>query len=885
MISRQKQPTLPGVAGFALIVTLIMITLVAVMVIAFLSNASLERITSKSFDERTRAEAAAQSGLAAALHALSGAPDFRYITVAGDDNKPLLIPLNYDPASGILTANTAAQRNLSSQRAGAPAATITLSTFGTPRITRPADFISLNSTNSAGAPQELERYAFFVDEAGSRQNLGVQGPAQTPTPRARAYARDPNELPLVTATTSPVPFAGSQLQAINEGRWLLFTPPTGNAVLQNSPATPGLDYPHYATASAITNLNPEGKPRVDLKRLKDYIEPLPVDQAAGNQRAALVDRLLNPAETGSEWGGGNLSILKRLDTSRYSSDKANQIVANLIDYLDSDLFPTTDNVDAPTYFGVEGKADANGNVVGHPYINFVGTGLVFNRSSASGFVGALNSTRILAVIGLVNPWTLETKDWTQFYIKPEIEISIQGTASGGNLGSAASAYFHGPAIPNPPSRAFNTTDSSNQLTSFPTPQLSNGKIPALSGFSFPTNMGSSTNYATNYDMLGTVGRQPPGMVFSNLGFKITKLRLKYTGTDGRAGYVQVLDGLNVTPQPANPSTVDMDHQGGSLVFKFANGAPDKTDFHLKTDPRRNFEASGWNLSKSAESGAAPPVPSTAVDVFSGADNANWDFTGQAPTLRNHLWYTKTDIAQDFYVKSPATDGSAPTLDSAGELGFLHTGIPWETLRMYVTSAEAATPTTKSRDREVLAYVQAGTFSAADYSTVPRAASASASPSPGIPLVTGPLNVNTNKQPTLHSLFLGASALTDTDARDRASGAQPDDDASALAAGVAANAAVRILIFPGDVLSLAAVRAITDAQTADFKRETLARRTANVLGTQSTRFTVYSVGEAREKAGPNIVTRARVNLRAEIEMRVDQNGKPVPAVLSTAYYVD
>ena len=37
--------------------------------------------------------------------------------------------------------------------------------------------------------------------------------------------------------------------------------------------------------------------------------------------------------------------------------------------------------------------------------------------------------------------------------------------------------------------------------------------------------------------------QPPGMVFSNLGYQITKLRLKYTSTNGTSGYIQVLDNL------------------------------------------------------------------------------------------------------------------------------------------------------------------------------------------------------------------------------------------------------------------------------------------------------------------------------------------------------
>ncbi|MGZ4983777.1 MAG: hypothetical protein ACXV9Q_06735, partial [Chthoniobacterales bacterium] len=68
-------------------------------------------------------------------------------------------------------------------------------------------------------------------------------------------------------------------------------------------------------------------------------------------------------------------------------------------------------------------------------------------------------------------------------------------------------------------------------------------------------------------------------------------------------------------------------------------------------------------------------------------------------------------------------------------------------------------------------------------------------------------------------------------------------------------------------------------------ETLARRTANVVGTHSTRFTVYAMGEARDKAGLADVVSSRVNLRAEVELQTDQNGRPVPHVLSYSYYLE
>src|SRR5436190_22884117 len=60
--------------GFALVVTLIMLVLAAVIVIALLSNASLDRGTAKSGEDRYQAELAAQSALEAAKKALAASP-------------------------------------------------------------------------------------------------------------------------------------------------------------------------------------------------------------------------------------------------------------------------------------------------------------------------------------------------------------------------------------------------------------------------------------------------------------------------------------------------------------------------------------------------------------------------------------------------------------------------------------------------------------------------------------------------------------------------------------------------------------------------------------------------------------------------------------------
>ncbi len=63
-----------SVDSFALVITLIMVTLAAIIAIALLSNASLERATASSYSDRFTAELAVQTGLEAAKQVFLGTP-------------------------------------------------------------------------------------------------------------------------------------------------------------------------------------------------------------------------------------------------------------------------------------------------------------------------------------------------------------------------------------------------------------------------------------------------------------------------------------------------------------------------------------------------------------------------------------------------------------------------------------------------------------------------------------------------------------------------------------------------------------------------------------------------------------------------------------------
>ena len=71
------EPPLPSVrtkGGFALVVTLVMVALLAIITIGVLTSVSLERATATSYTNRYQAELAAQNGLQAAAKTLAATP-------------------------------------------------------------------------------------------------------------------------------------------------------------------------------------------------------------------------------------------------------------------------------------------------------------------------------------------------------------------------------------------------------------------------------------------------------------------------------------------------------------------------------------------------------------------------------------------------------------------------------------------------------------------------------------------------------------------------------------------------------------------------------------------------------------------------------------------
>ena len=62
-------------SGFALVVALVMVALMAVVAVGVLTSVSRERVTATSYNDRYRADLAAQNGLQAAAKTLAASPN------------------------------------------------------------------------------------------------------------------------------------------------------------------------------------------------------------------------------------------------------------------------------------------------------------------------------------------------------------------------------------------------------------------------------------------------------------------------------------------------------------------------------------------------------------------------------------------------------------------------------------------------------------------------------------------------------------------------------------------------------------------------------------------------------------------------------------------
>ena len=284
LFSTSKKVT--RVTGFALIVTLIMVTLAAVMVVALLSSASLDRGTAKSVNERYQADLAVQNGLEAAKKALIASPTAAAPVIAddtfsvlradgtqgpnssgnkdtyyflakaqtGNTNKIDCYPLFSGGSTSQLTIDHSVYPPV--QRPAAPTAPFPnpaqdtfgsttkqypqLLTFHQPAYTQWQELSDPNDTAVAPAHNlPYQRYAFWIEDLGGYLDASIVGNSNGPgSLHQRITGINPREIALFTVFDPSLTNDSGNTIAKNllDNRALLLTIPTLQQVASPPPA-------------------------------------------------------------------------------------------------------------------------------------------------------------------------------------------------------------------------------------------------------------------------------------------------------------------------------------------------------------------------------------------------------------------------------------------------------------------------------------------------------------------------------------------------------------------------------------------------------------------------------------------------------------------------
>jgi hypothetical protein len=872
--------------GAALVVTLIVLVVLAVVAVAFMQNTGLDRAGSRSAANVYRARLAAEAGLAEAMVLIEqNAANFAYATGSrplGNGYETFIRRLKTEDGAWQFDGDVVPLHS----GIGDGVDIILTGSMTEPGLRQN---VAWKAPSLSGDPDDSAspsaRYAFWVDEAGAKQNLawwggGAAAPVGTAlTNLAQIQPLLPDEGGQTAAS-----FPGDALDAIVDERVLektnfsfgdkkftdfvsKFPLPTVATVNLASDELEGRVNSFFFTASSPSGATtPAGTPKLNLAALARYVNQLTTAQGDGSPKAELVELLLkeDPGNAAEAWGGGSLSWLAAC--KKYSETEQKQIVANIIDYLDDDIIPTTDNVDTPTYFGVEMKLTDEGTIRGHPLVNYVTFGLIFNRNtnSTSENFGKINSTRVLCSAGVVYPWS--AKDGATADYEAEISVDVEGEVVNGLgvLGNAAPPYFK--------------TDLDENLANAPT-----GKFDPFSGYNFPQDVGiaGTANYATR-----TFGhsatpkdwpeRLPSNILFKDIKFEVKKFRLKFTPSDGSdPGYVCILPGglkaeldePDISPGLQPGTTGDPSPFFMVKITSSTGGDYSKSkNIYLTSDPRKHFSQGSWeSMQSKVPFGNDIPPPAdgiTAIDVYGGAKGAD----GKQDVDMNFEWFKDPELENHL---SRFSDSG---MTSTGELGYIWTGKPWQTLNL----VDVSTP--KTADWNLLDYVAMGRLAdnqgndAIDgddpgvtaVSTLPLHAPLGTSVGMKAGLLSqGGFNINTRKQPTLQAVLAsspGASKAAAEQIGREASGSQ----ASAY----------------GEIASLAAAvpGIVAGPGPNKFQREAAQRALAGIAVNHSRVFTVYSVGEYRQGKSAS-----RVQLEADIFVGVDsKSGQPQAQIINQRF---
>ncbi len=339
--------------GVALVVTIIVVAMLAVVGVALMQSVSADRASSRSVTNYLNARLAAEAGVADAMSRMTAAmTNFNYVSggeaTGGGNYRTYVRPRK--EKDGSWQFDGSAKKYLESETGGATATLLVAGTNAASGVT-----VNASYTNYFTNALVTNRYAFWVDEAGAKQNLSWWGGGGT-----RDLVTNVSDLPLVLPTANgqsvsampPDALIGLQnsrvystastnlfgLGSVNTRTVAnaLLTPATFNLLSANLNGVASRYF--FAMANPSTAATPLGGKRLDLQRLANYVNTLSVEQASGNARAALVDDLLKDSpDDQDQWGGGSLSWLAK--SGAYTGPGTYELAATATGGAMPDQFP------------------------------------------------------------------------------------------------------------------------------------------------------------------------------------------------------------------------------------------------------------------------------------------------------------------------------------------------------------------------------------------------------------------------------------------------------------------------------------------------------------------------------------------------------------------
>jgi hypothetical protein len=354
--------------GVALVTTVIVVAVLAVVAVAFMQSTTTDRLSARSVANYTRATLAAEAGLAAAEATLARAMTNDTFIVVANTNRQLFVGngtnstnFSYTPAFSTVSTLSAAVSNLVT--AGIPSTNVaggilfTNQMPGGLSITSPAvSWVFLTTTNAAGATVTNGRFAYWVEDLGGRLDVSVVGVSNTAnvTNARRLTGTNPAEIALwslfnTNLASDPGNAVSTKLVAARSN---IPTPATARlvdpaAVLPSMMADLAAGLRHDTNEPMLIPFglgyagDQEGKPKLDLNAfvssgsLEDLVD-------------AITNNIRNPANRGFTFASTNRS--GGISGERY----VNALAASIIDYVDADNQPTVGNAGGGAFRGIEG---------------------------------------------------------------------------------------------------------------------------------------------------------------------------------------------------------------------------------------------------------------------------------------------------------------------------------------------------------------------------------------------------------------------------------------------------------------------------------------------------------------------------------------------------